>query len=671
MGGGVNKSRLPKILAICLSGLLLCTAIASVVFIAIRDDNVQANPAWMTATTGTEADPFILTTAVHMSEFATQVNTGNTFHNQFIRLGNNIALSGQWVPIGNAINLPFRGNFNGNHYTISGLLMSGNTTLNGLFGQLFDGAVIRNLIIQNPNITSISAVGGQHFGALAARVGTGNITIDRVFVMGAPGHYIQTPNNTSNNHRIGGLIGEINGGTNILIRNVRIGAETRIRSRHTNINGINHTVGGLVGLNNGTLEIRNSEFLGRVYTIGNGAQGIGGSSTHLYPGPGQAGSGGSLGILNIGGFIGSANNTTQVHNSLSIGIISSAGNGGQGGTGGTFSGTSMNGAGGTGGVGGNAGTRHVGGFVGLGSVAIEIHNSITSGQITVSGQGGRGGTGGNSTGLGRGGNGGLGGHGGTHNMGCSVGRIDGGSLTVAATINNAVRDININAMRGLAGFAGSSSPELTPRPGNPGSIGPLPVVNNNTVLGSGTPVTITPGTPQGHVGVLGLFTITLRTETPGTEPHSISFPNIDQEFFFNLTNIIPEPPGFELLGWGTSFEGTVVYLPNASHIVTANRTLYAVWKILGSGAIHFNFTGGILLKPPQLYTLAVPTTLALPTIHYMNNVWEHRNHEDFVDRTFHGWYDRPPHQVGRVRITHIPNDSEGVINVWALWLPTI
>jgi len=638
--------------------------------ILVRDDTTTyASTAWHTQATGTEADPFVINTAADLAGLAQLVNGGNTFHERFIRLGNNITLSGQWVPIGNSTALPFRGHFHGFGHTISGLSMSGNTVMNGLFGQLGDGATIRNLTLSNPSITSTSTVGGQHFASLAARVGGGTIVIRDIIINGGT---IQTPNNASNNHRIGGVIGEIIAGSNVEMRNISVAAGTTILSRHTTANNINHTVGGLVGLNNGTLEIRNSGFSGIVQTTGNGVNG-------------------ALGTFNVGGFIGSANSATQIHNSLFNGTITSAGTGGQGGMGSTGSGflwgpPIRGGTGGQGNPGGNGGMRHVGGFIGLGNAVIEIHNSIAAGQVSITGGGGRGGTGGTgASGMGyvphqndipfRGGDGGQGGNGGaggTHHMGCSVGRLAGGSLLVVTTANGANRTADPNAIRGQGGLGGSGGPAGGgPGVGNtglPGALGALPVMHNNPILGSGAPLTTIPGEPQGPIGpMLDAPVLSI------TGPH-ISWNNIfgnngyyvqvDQGGTWttryttgvNVTTFNLGPLG---LGGGTH---NIRVITRGITGVIANSPPSNVVEFIGVPLmVHFNFTGGSLLMPPQ------PQDQPLPTVHYMNNVWEHRNHEDFAGMTFHGWFDRPPHQSGALPVTN----ASGITQVWALWLPTL
>jgi len=683
--GGIKYRRLPKILALCLSGLLLCTAVVSVVFLAIRDDSVEgASTAWWSAGGGmTEASPFIINTAADLAGLAQLVNGGNTFHERFIRLGNNITLSGQWVPIGNAATTPFRGHFNGWDQTIFGLSMNGNTVMNGLFGQLGDGANIRNLTISNPSITSTSTAATQHFGALAARAGVGNITIDFVFVMGGT---IQTANNASNNHRIGGLIGDIVSGSGVLIRNVRIGSGTTVTSRHTTANNINHTVGGLVGLNGGTLMIRSSEFLGNINTTGNGTQGNNGADGVGFNQNGSPGfPGGNLGTSNVGGFIGNTNGDTQIHNSLFDGAITSTGTGGNGGNGGRGSNFIAR-PGGVGGNGGHAGTRHVGGFIGLGNATIEVHNSISSGGMSITGrggQGGRGGTGGNGNAPGDyfpvgnptpgspGARGGDGGSGGAHHIGCSMGRLAGGSLTVITTTNEATRNISASIMRGAAGQGGFGGSGIFPGGmGSAGNEGAWPTTNNNPILGSGSPLTTTPGEPQGPIGpamdapVLSIDGSTITwNNIIGNNGYYVQVLQSGTWTTRHTTAVNVTSLDLAPLGLGGGTHQVRVITRGITGVIHNSPPSNVVEFMATPVVIHFNFTGGELLMPPQL------ADEPLPTIHYMNNVWEHRNHEDFAGMTFYGWWDRHWGESGAQEVTTVGNINQS-ISVWAKWLPT-
>jgi len=80
------------------------------------------------------------------------------FSGKTINLANDIALTGAWTPIGDA-SRPFRGIFDGQGYTISGLSVSG-ATYAGFFGYVGTDGQIKNLNIIGTTISGSSYTGG-------------------------------------------------------------------------------------------------------------------------------------------------------------------------------------------------------------------------------------------------------------------------------------------------------------------------------------------------------------------------------------------------------------------------------------------------------------------------------------------------------------------------------
>lgn len=104
------------------------------------------------AGTGTEADPYQIADADKLTALATQVNDkGFDYTGKWFRLWDNIALTGNWTPIGK-YRAEFCGNLDGNQKSISGLNVNSDAQYAGLFGKvgkitvhsltLRDGAVI-------------------------------------------------------------------------------------------------------------------------------------------------------------------------------------------------------------------------------------------------------------------------------------------------------------------------------------------------------------------------------------------------------------------------------------------------------------------------------------------------------------------------------------------------
>ena len=98
---------------------------------------------WLVTAAGAQvinwSDPVItINTREELEQFRDQVNgaAGMNFLGQTIMLGQDITLSGNWTPVGNDTR-EFRGTFDGNGRTISGLNISSNLRtmiFAGLFG---------------------------------------------------------------------------------------------------------------------------------------------------------------------------------------------------------------------------------------------------------------------------------------------------------------------------------------------------------------------------------------------------------------------------------------------------------------------------------------------------------------------------------------------------------
>lgn len=92
--------------------------------------------------------------------------------NKNYKLMNNITLAGNWAPIGlGTWDNKFSGSFDGNSKTISGLTINKPTVnYQGLFGEVTENVVIKDLGLLNVDISGASYVGG-----IAGRIGQGSI----------------------------------------------------------------------------------------------------------------------------------------------------------------------------------------------------------------------------------------------------------------------------------------------------------------------------------------------------------------------------------------------------------------------------------------------------------------------------------------------------------------
>jgi hypothetical protein len=123
---------------------------------------------------GTRANPYIMNTKKHLEDFSLLVNTGVHFADKYIKLGSDIVLNdtanwkkwgmeapgSAWTPIG-SIASPFRGTFDGNDHTISGVYINSANNNEGLFGCLNADGAIKNL-----NVAASYIKGGRFVGGL-------------------------------------------------------------------------------------------------------------------------------------------------------------------------------------------------------------------------------------------------------------------------------------------------------------------------------------------------------------------------------------------------------------------------------------------------------------------------------------------------------------------------
>lgn len=94
---------------------------------AVDDALAKASP--QLSGSGTEADPYVISSAAQLQAFAALVDAGNTYAGQYVALGADIDLSGvdNWNPIGaeaksdTCLDKLFAGTFDGRGHTVSGL----------------------------------------------------------------------------------------------------------------------------------------------------------------------------------------------------------------------------------------------------------------------------------------------------------------------------------------------------------------------------------------------------------------------------------------------------------------------------------------------------------------------------------------------------------------------
>ena len=110
--------------------------------------------------TGTEADPYMISSVDELNAFSQAVNGGVSFEGSYLKLKNDIYLDdsdktkNNWTPIGQYVwdknesyYESFKGNFDGDGHTIGNIYISLNDKYQGFFGS------VENAVIENLNIT--------------------------------------------------------------------------------------------------------------------------------------------------------------------------------------------------------------------------------------------------------------------------------------------------------------------------------------------------------------------------------------------------------------------------------------------------------------------------------------------------------------------------------------
>lgn len=127
-------------------------------------DDALAKASSELAGSGTEADPYVISSAAQLQAFAAAVDGGNTYAGQYVALGADIDLSGiaNWNPIGaeaksdTCLDKLFGGTFDGRDHTVSGLKIQVTDAASesnvGLFSTLGNTAVVKDLHLTDADI---------------------------------------------------------------------------------------------------------------------------------------------------------------------------------------------------------------------------------------------------------------------------------------------------------------------------------------------------------------------------------------------------------------------------------------------------------------------------------------------------------------------------------------
>ncbi|WP_168120400.1 GLUG motif-containing protein [Paenibacillus sp. HB172176] len=278
-----------------------------------------------------------------------------------------------WLPVGDGTS-PFSGSFDGKGHTITGLRINRNTDGLGMFGYVSEEAVIRNIRLQNVNVSGTA-------GLMGSLAGVNRGTIENVASEGAVAssllmytgglvgsntgliRYAQAAVDTTGDMAAGGLVGN-NEGT--ITDSFAAGAIT---------GGSNNTFGGLVGNATTNSDITRSYATGNVTSASSNAGGLVGFNQGSISQAYAAGNitGNVTSGNNIGGLVGTLQGS--VTDAYATGSVSGAyGVGGLVGYGGTITNAYATGS--------VSGISMVGGIAGGGAaVTASYYNSDTAGQL--------------------------------------------------------------------------------------------------------------------------------------------------------------------------------------------------------------------------------------------------------------------------------------------------
>lgn len=234
-----------------------------------------------------EIDPYLIQTAADLARLVQVVNAEiSPYANsgRYYKLMNDIDLSDYaagegWTPIGTNMTYPFKGSFDGNNKSITGLTINRPEVGNiGLFGYLYLGSKVQNLSIMGASVTGKDHVGGVSGFAWGA-------TVENCAISGS----------ISGTDRVGGVAGFASSGT---VQNCYSTG---------NVTGTGDYVGGVVGyLEYNTTTVQSCYSAARVAgknSIGGVAGEVGaGSVQNCYSTGSVTGTGRAGGVAgNVGG----------------------------------------------------------------------------------------------------------------------------------------------------------------------------------------------------------------------------------------------------------------------------------------------------------------------------------------------------------------------------------
>ena len=223
--------------------------------VTIRENKLFANETALGTTfpenldgNGSENNPYLIKTEENLRQLAVYVNNGNSCADLNFKLANDIALTGEFTPIGNIPN-KFCGKFDGDGKIISDLTISAKGYFDYAFFGAVEGATIKNINLKNVNVTGTWRIG--------SLIGTAQGD-SQIINCSANGN-IKSAGFCS---FMGGLIGQISTNSNVTVDGCTFSGniEGKIVPDEDLVFGSH--VGGIVGVCSSTGTIKNCAYLG-------------------------------------------------------------------------------------------------------------------------------------------------------------------------------------------------------------------------------------------------------------------------------------------------------------------------------------------------------------------------------------------------------------------------
>lgn len=187
---------------------------------------------------GTEADPYLISTADALAEFSSGRPNNDT---KYYELTTDIDMSGTVYTNNTSYN--FKGTFDGKNHIVSNLTITSGDTNVGFIGKAI-ACTVQNVGFENLTIQATATK--VYAGGIIGYAATTGSTIENCFVEGS----ISTPNNNNSGSGVGALIGKSNYAKNTLIKNCYVDATIYSKKYY---------VGGFIGQQTNTKNISTCE----------------------------------------------------------------------------------------------------------------------------------------------------------------------------------------------------------------------------------------------------------------------------------------------------------------------------------------------------------------------------------------------------------------------------